>query len=188
MRPPSHRAVRRLLLETLYAAYLDDPLHMVEPEPFLDLPGVDRKTIIPNMHYLHDRSLVEMMMGYSPPMFSAVRITADGIDLVEDRYRFNLQFPPQPGNTEEAMSAIPALIDQLIAEGDLSALEGWVRRQLLNDIQYLRDELMQPQAQWRPEVLRAILDWIGQRHCASEGALSALVEIQVALAPILRQD
>ena len=173
MAPTNHKAIRRQLLNQLYAAYIADPLRMVEPEVFLDLPGIDRTNIIPNMHYLHDRKLVEMMLGYSPPMFSAVRITPAGIDLVEDRYTFDLQFPPQAvaGTTSE--SALPGLIEHLIAQGDLSPLDGHVRQQVLNDIQFLRHELAQDKAHWRPEVIRSVLDWLEERHLESGGALPA---------------
>tara|TARA_R110001592_G_scaffold36141_3_gene122011 strand:+ start:311 stop:883 length:573 start_codon:yes stop_codon:yes gene_type:complete len=176
-----HKATRRAILEILYDAYLEDPLRMVEPEPFYLHPSIDRKTIVPNMHYLYDRKLVEMMMGYTPPMFSAVRITAAGVDLVEDRYTFNLQFPPEPEAGGIGETAIPYLVEQLIAQGDLSPLDGWVRRQLLGDIQYLRNELSQSKDHWRPEVIGALLDWITLRHEASGGALSAVVHLRTAV-------
>lgn len=178
MKPADHKAIRRKLLEFLYASYLDDPLLMVEPEPLLALPGVDSKNIIPNMHYLYDRKLVEMMMGYTPPMFSAVRITAAGIDMVEDHYNFDLQFPPRCSPDGDEVSTIPQVVEHLVAQGDLSPLEGWVRHQLLQDIQYLRHELAQPREQWRMEVIYALLEWIGRRDDDAGGALPALHELR----------
>jgi len=174
MKLADHKTVRRAILELLYHAYLDDPLRMVEPEAFYACAPIKPENIVPNMHYLNDRKLVEMMMGYTPPMFSAVRITAAGIDLVEDRYNFNLQFPAGAPDGGEAECAIPHLVEHLVAQGDLSPLEGRIRRQLLNDIQFLREELAQPQDCWRDNVIAALLDWIGERHEMSGGALPAL--------------
>jgi len=181
MKHTDHKAIRRAILETLYAAYLSDPLRMVEPEALFARPPITRENIIPNIHYLYDRKLVEMMMGYTPPMFSAVRITTTGIDMVEDRYTFNLQFPEQPDGTGEAESAIPYLVEQLVAQGDLTPLDGWTRRQLLGDIQFLRTEVAQHRSQWRPEVIHALLDWIELRHQESDGGLAALSPLRAAL-------
>lgn len=185
MNHTDHKAVRRAILETLYTAYLADPLRMVEPEALFAQPPITRENIIPNIHYLYDRKLVEMMMGYTPPMFSAVRITTAGIDLVEDRYTFNLQFPAAPGAAGEAESAIPYLVEQLVAQGDLTPLDGWTRKQLLGDIQFLRTEVAQHRRHWRPEVINAVLDWIALRHHESDGGLPALPPLQAALAQAL---
>ena len=188
MKHTDHKAVRRAILETLYAAYLEDPLRMVEPELLFAQPPIDRENIIPNIHYLYDRKLVEMMMGYTPPMFSAVRITTTGIDLVEDRYTFNLQFPERPDGKGDAESAIPYLVEQLVSQGDLTPLDGWTRKQLLGDIQFLRTEVAQHRAYWRPLVINALLDWIETRHEESDGGLPALPLLRAALAHTLSEE
>lgn len=130
---------------------------MVEPEAFYVSPEISKQTIVPNMHYLADRKLVEMMMGYKPPMFSAVRITPEGIDLVENRFEFDRQFPGRPGGGEGAES-IPFLLERLVEEGDFVPVDGTARRQLLGDILYLREELNLPADRWRPNVVAALLD------------------------------
>lgn len=154
----NHKAVRRALLRILYDTYLADPLCMVEPERFFESPIIDRVSIVPNMHYLADRKLVEMMMGYRPPMFSAARITAAGIDLVENRFEFDRQFPAAPLEGAGALGAIPLLLEELVAQGDLAPIHGDARRQLLSDILYLRDELSRPVNRWRAPLIHAVLD------------------------------
>ena len=89
------KGVRRRLLLTLYERYLKNPLEMLGPEDFLS-DGFGREELLANIHYLSDSKLVELMMGYSPPWFAATRITAAGIDLVENRFDFDLRFPPAP--------------------------------------------------------------------------------------------
>jgi len=71
---PQAKSIRRKLLTRLYERYQRDPLDMLEPQDFADIAV--RVSLAANMHYLADRGLVEMMMGYNPPMFSAVRITS----------------------------------------------------------------------------------------------------------------
>lgn len=155
-----HKATRRAILELLYQVYLDDPLRMVEPEAFFTSPAIDRATIVPNMHYLADRRLVEMMMGYQPPMFTAVRLTHQGIDLVENHFEFNRQFPSAPASDLHGIEAIPMLVERLVEEGDYIALDRETRRQILGDILYLREEFNRPVTRWRPAVIHAVLDAI----------------------------
>lgn len=182
MRIEDHKALRRLILELLYDAYLDDPLHMVEPEVFFASPPLDRVNIIPNMHYLLDRKLVEMLMGYAPPMFSAVRITAAGIDLVENRFAFNLQFPSARSMGEVE---IPGLLEQLVEEGDFLPIDGLARRQLLGDILHLREELSYPAERWRPSLVRTLLESIEAHRAPTGQALESLARLNSVIAALL---
>jgi len=101
-----------------------------------------------------------MMIGYNPPMFAAARITADGIDLVENRFEFNLRFPPTLGEREESVADLLWLAERLVEEGELSPLDGEARKALLRDVQYLRDEIARPAERWRLRVVQTVLEWI----------------------------
>lgn len=136
------------------------PLEMLDPEDLMADKTVHRDDLVSNAYYLSDRGLIELMRSYNPPMFAAARITADGIDLVENRYEFNLRFPPAPGSEEEAAANVPALMEKLVAEADFSALDGEERKCLLRDVQYLREELARPVERWRGAVIRTVLRWI----------------------------
>jgi hypothetical protein len=154
------KTVRRRILIILYERYLRDPLDMLTPQDILETRAVSREDLIANVHYLNDKGLIELMMGYNPPLFAAVRITAKGIDLVENTFEFNLQFPPEPGEAEHLMAGVPLLIERLVAEADFSALDGEERKCLLRDVQYLRDELMRRPDRWRMNVIETVIGWI----------------------------
>ncbi len=166
----------------LYARYLENPLDMLDPEDFLEGGKMGRKDLVVNMHYLGDRGLVELMMGYSPPMFAAVRITADGIDLIENRFAFNLRFPPAPGHAEEASADLPRLLESLVEEADFSPLDGEARQSLLRDVQFLRDELARPVARWRRPVIEAVLGWAAGPFDQPAEVLPSLPLLQARLA------
>jgi hypothetical protein len=154
------KSVRRQLLTLLYDRYMNDPLEMIEPPFFLKDHGMTREELIPNIHYLADRNLVELMTGYNPPLFAGARIKADGIDLVENRYEFNRRYPPELGQIEEALADLPLLVEKLVYEAEMSPMEGEVRQCLLRDVAYLREEIARPAHLWRREVLGTVLDWI----------------------------
>lgn len=154
------KAIRRWILEMLYERYLENPTEMLGPEDFLETGQVDKKQLAVNIHYLYDKNLVELITGYQPPLFAAVRITPRGIDLVENPIEFNLLFPAHPAGIEEETAELLETMEQLVLEADLTPLEGEVRKNLLRDIQYLRGELSRPAKRWRQQVIEQVLQWI----------------------------
>lgn len=174
------KAVRRHLLRLLYDSYMRDPLKTLEPEVFLD-QEIGREDLLPNMHYLHDRGLVEMMTGYASPMFTGVRIRPAGIDLVENPFVFDREFPPAPGSPDMGPAELPRLLEALIEEADLCALEGGARKALIRDLLYLRDEAGRPASEWRPRVMTAALDWVEEAAAADPGALPSLPALRAVL-------
>lgn len=175
------KSVRRVLLTTLYQAYFQDPLNVLGPEDFLDHDEVDRDALIANMHYLGDRGLVELKMGYQPPLFASARITADGIDLVENEFEFELRFPAGMNAAELTVVSVPYIVERLVEEADLSPLDGEIRRALIRDVQYLRDEIARPANRWRNEVIESVLEWL-EAHAREAGeGLSSLESLRAAL-------
>lgn len=156
------KSVRRILLTILYEHYRRDPFEILGPEDFLEQEGITREELVFNMHYLAERQFVEMMIGYRPPLFAGVRLRPEGIDIIENRFEFNLRFPAEPGELEERYGEVPVLIERLVEEADLSPLDGEARRCLLRDVQYLRDEVARPAARWRRHVIHALLDWLAE--------------------------
>ena len=172
------KSTRRRMLIILYERYQKDPLDMLGPDDLLEDGTLTREDLMPNMYYLNDRGLVELMMGYNPGMFAAARITVQGIDLVENEYEFNLVFPGAPGALEAAMADVPVLMERLVEEADFSALDGEERRCLLRDVQYLRDELARPANRWRADVIRTVLDWIAGFFDDPDEALPSLAKLR----------
>ena len=158
-----------------------DPLDMLSPKDIISGAGIPREALMANMHYLHDRGLVELMMAYNPPFFTSARITADGIDLVENRFEFDAQFPPGLEELEHSLSGAPVLIERLVCEADLSPLDGETRRTLSRDIQFLREELARPADRWRRSVILAVIGWI-ENH--TDGIDQSVETILPSLRPL----
>jgi hypothetical protein len=169
-----HKSIRRSLLLTLYGRYMADPTEMVEPAAFLADGTLEKHPLLVNMHYLSDRGLVELMRGYDHSIFAAVRITAKGIDLVENQFELDRQFPPHPDTAELGAADLPMLIERLQEEADLCDLEGVARRALLDDVAYLRGEIARPAACWRLQVIRAVLGWMAESVTACDTPPSSL--------------
>lgn len=172
------KSIRRALLLTLYDQYRADPLEMAGPELLIECAGEDRSALVFNMHYLADRGLVEMMMGYQPPLFSGARITADGIDLVENRFQLDLRFPPAPDDPEAAGAELPALMARLAEEAEFCPLDGEARQALLRDVAWLQDEAARSAARRRPELMLSVLDSMAGACGSAENAPPSLDKVR----------
>lgn len=174
MRSAHPKSIRGRILKALYECYLADPLDMMDPQDVLDMAAIEREDLLANTHYLADRGLVELMRGYNPPLFAAARITADGIDLVENEFEFNLRFPPEPDRLENGHAGIAVLMERLKEEAEFAPLDGEERRTLLRDVEFLRDEVARPAHRWRRHVIETVLEWIqGHVDDAAEDLPSA---------------
>lgn len=174
--------MRRRILLLLYEHYMRDPLEMLAPDVFMDEGQIARQDLVPNIHYLADRDLVELMLGYNPPLFASARIRPGGIDLVENRYEFNLLFPPEPGAEEEALADIPRLLEELMVQAELSPLDGEARKALLRDVDFLRGEVSRPAYRWRRDVIDTVLGWVETPFPDAGEVLPALPDLRRALA------
>ncbi len=175
------KSVRRVLLTTLYQAYFEDPLNVLSPDDFFHHEAVDRESLVANMHYLNDRGLVELKMGYQPPLFASARITADGIDLVENEFEFELRFPSEMSAAELTVVSIPYIVERLVEESELAPLDGEARRALLRDVQFLRDEVARPANRWRSHVIASVMGWIDAYAADSNERLDSLDALHAAL-------
>ncbi|MEX2015626.1 MAG: hypothetical protein WD873_03245 [Candidatus Hydrogenedentales bacterium] len=174
------KQIRRRLLLALYRRYLEDPLQMVTPEDILEEGDILRNQLAANAHYLNDRGLVEMMMGYKPPLFAAVRISPKGIDLVEDDEAFNRLFPGGETNGFDAQRKTLSLVYKLAAEIEALELPPALRAWVMEDVKDLRNILRVSPERPRASDLRARLAWLEQdlvEHAGVESpALQALQE------------
>jgi hypothetical protein len=175
-----------LILSLMYDHYQQNPLDMLTPADLMTDGGVTRDELVANIHYLSDRGLVELMLGYYPPLFAAARITPDGIDLVENDREFNQVFPAQVTASDLATADITVLVEQLAAEAELTSLDGDDRRTLHRDVRFLRDELARSGDRQRLNVVLHLLEGILESYRRADEAetLPASVDVESEL-PVL---
>lgn len=156
----SPRLVRRIIMELLYERFLEDPMQMMTPTDITDTGKVTTKELIPCAHYLHDRNLIELMIGYNPPLFAATRIAPEGIDLVEDPHELDKMFPRGLSAENTTVTDLIKIVLQVMDEAESADLEGKRREWLLNDVDALRSELVEPEPLWRADVILSRLQWL----------------------------
>jgi hypothetical protein len=101
----SRMKLRRRILEILYGWFQEDPHYCVSLPDIEKKSGTDMKTLNWNMRYLEMSGLIELGRGpgAAPYVAAYARITADGIDLIEDEHALNCRFPLAKKNEQAAL-------------------------------------------------------------------------------------
>jgi hypothetical protein len=175
------KETRGRILTVLYHTFQRDPLVMMTPSDIADASKLRMDELAASCHYLHDRQFIELMMGYNPPLFAAARIAPEGIDLYEDRKRFERLFSDTTATRADLTMEVIPLMTALAREAESSTLAGLRREWVLADISRLRDLLRRPQETWDFEHIRDAIQWlVGQT--GAETPLPALAALERVLA------
>jgi hypothetical protein len=173
---------RRIVLELLYKNFLEDPLRMLSAADVLDDTCLERESLAANAYYLYDRKLVEMMVGYNPPLFAAIRISPEGIDLVEDTERFDRMFPVETEAESLDLSRMIPLMMELADQAERASIDGVRKEWLLRDVTGLREALQSPESRWDTEKIWTLLRWLEAFvESGSDIDLPAIRELQALL-------
>ncbi len=157
MNKPHPNSVRRRILRQLYDFYSENPLHMLSPEDLLEDGSLRREELAFNSFYLHDCGLVEMMVGYNPPLFAAIRISPSGVDVVENEAEFNRRFPAfDPGSDDRREEGLGCLYE-VLEEVQAAPVHGIRKAWLLDDLKGLRDALREPSGQWNHRLIGILM-------------------------------
>lgn len=85
-------------MTALYEFFQEYPYATMELRQLSEDCGIGAKDLNWNMVYLEKCGFVELAKSYAEPPFvsPSAMITAPGIELVEDPYRFDRRFPEKP--------------------------------------------------------------------------------------------
>jgi hypothetical protein len=92
--------IRRMILEYAYRHYQENPYYRIIASEFKDHLNVNIKELHFNIVYLEEKGYLELQKPIEGSLFISARITARGIDLVEDEYQMEIQFPLQKGTAQ----------------------------------------------------------------------------------------
>jgi hypothetical protein len=92
--------IRRKILEFAYKHYQENPYYRIIPNEFKDHLNIHLKELHFNIVYLEEKGYLELQKPIEGSLFVSARITARGIDLVEDEYQMEVHFPNQQGTAQ----------------------------------------------------------------------------------------
>ncbi len=156
---------RRTILLALYKAFEKTPQSVLTPRDIVDATGLARGELGPLVCYLEERGYVECMRRFGEgTLFGGVRISPDGIDVVEDPLKLDLLFPETAREPDERGPDIDARIkralDNLyaIASSDLAEID--LKDSVAEDLSSLEWELSRASDARRVDKILALLEFI----------------------------
>ncbi|HIE05231.1 MAG TPA: hypothetical protein EYP58_00355 [bacterium (Candidatus Stahlbacteria)] len=133
------RELRREILRLLFEKFQEHPYHRILANEFCKIIGIPLSRLDYNMIYLEEKGYVELQKPREGDVFISARITARGIDLIEDDFEFDLRLK-KAETKEEEDDALSAL-DQLKRDVEKSKPRSLSKDDLLAELEELRIEL-----------------------------------------------
>ena len=181
--------LRRKIMALLYESCTDNPYSRVTPKEFKETLGVGLKELHFNMIYLEEKGYVELQQPFEGTMFVTARITAKGIDVVENEYELNV-FLPAAGAAAKSALDLDASFNGLIAAArNAAGLSDDSQELLIEELNEIRREL----ASGKPgyAAVKANVDRVRQRSFEIGQRLSEILKDPVlarALANAAREE
>jgi hypothetical protein len=85
--------IRRRILEMVYERFKEHPYYQITPKEFTEDLDISIEQLSYNIVYLEEKGFLELAKPLEGSIFVGARITAMGIDLVENQEKFDLTFP-----------------------------------------------------------------------------------------------
>lgn len=133
--------IRRKILEMTYGKFQEHPYNLLTPKELKEALNIDLRQLHYNIVYLEEKGLVELRKPLEGGVFVGARITARGIDLVEDEYRFDTLYPRSQdtaGVQLNVFKEFDLLLGKIQAASDLSAE---MKELLAEEIKEIQKEL-----------------------------------------------
>lgn len=137
----TNAAIRRKILELLYQSSAEHPYNRMTPKEFRDAMGIGLRELHFNMVYLEEKGYVELQQPLEGTIFVTARITAKGIDIVENEYEINVLFPAEPAPAH-ASPDLDAMFDGLFrAAQSTDGISDDSRELLVEELKQIHNEL-----------------------------------------------
>jgi DNA-binding MarR family transcriptional regulator len=172
-----NRVIRRKILLTLYEAYQTHPHTMLSPREVMDAAAVTHDGLLRNVFYLEERGFVECLKGFGTTLFGAAKLTAEGVDVVEDAQTLNELFP-----AEDAAPTGPAdELTELFERIRIAALRAPLGQDdidsLIEELEYLKRSLSRKTTPERMTKIETVLGWISASFDGDESVLQDITRL-----------
>ncbi|MBN2620894.1 hypothetical protein JXB22_07360 [candidate division WOR-3 bacterium] len=165
--------IRRRILEMVFERFKEHPYYRITPSEFKEALGITLKQLYYNVAYLAEKGYLDLQTPLEGSFFVGARITARGIDLVEDELQFDIIFPrPEQLTTPDNVMAGLALIQNSIAVDDNIQKEA--KELLIEGISDIINELNQHEPSYSR--IKTLLTRIRQRHEDVASKISTLLK------------
>jgi hypothetical protein len=168
--------IRRRILEMVFNTFREHPYNRITPKEFKEELGIGLKELYFNVAYLTEKGYLDLQTPLEGSFFVGARITAKGIDLVEDTLQFDIMFPSSEHimTPENIMAELSVIQNSIALEADVSKETKELLVEGINDI---IDELKQHEPSY--SVIKTLFTRIKNRHESTAIKISALLKTPV---------
>ena len=178
-----NRVIRRKILLALYEVYQSHPQAMLSPREVMDAADVTHDGLARNIFYLEEHGLVECLKRFGTRPFGAAKLTAKGVDIVEDENKLNELVPINGDAAAGPTDELAELFERIRTDARNAPLGREDIDSLIDELEFVQKLLTRAHTDERAEKIQTILGWI----CDSfDGNESVLRDIR-RLAEILRE-
>jgi hypothetical protein len=167
------REVRRRIIEMVFKRFKEHPYYRITPAEFKDVLGITLTQLYYNIAYLAEKGFLDLQTPLEGSFFVGARITAKGIDLVEDELQFDILFPldEQPAIPENTLAELTLIQNSIAIEKDIKKE---TKELLIEGINDLIHELKQPGPSY--STVKKLVTCIRQRHNETGHRVSTLLK------------
>lgn len=153
--------IRRKILEMAYAQFQENPYYRITPGEFKEKLNVHIKELHFNIVYLEEKGFLELQKPVEGSLFVSARITARGIDLVEDEYQLAVLFPVKKDTTQAQINVFKEfdLIVDKITNSDVIGKD--TKELIVEEVKEIQKELKKIQPSYHR--IKTVLDLLRPR-------------------------
>lgn len=174
MSATENRAIRRKILLALYEVYQNHPHAMLSPREVMDATGVTYDGLARNIFYLEEHGLVECLKRFGTTLFGAAKLTAKGVDIVEDESKLN-ELVPVDGETPAAPAdELAELFDRIRTDARNAPLGKEDIDSLMDELDFLQRSVTRARTDERARKIETVLGWITASFDGNESVIRDL--------------
>jgi len=166
-----NRAIRRKILIALYQVYQSHPQAMLSPREVMDAAGITHHGMARNIFYLEEHGLVECLKRFGTRPFGATKLTAKGVDIVEDKNKLNELVPVNDETPIGPADELEELFERIRTDARNAPLGQEDIDSLIDELEFLQRSLMRARTDERAEKIQTVLGWIADSFDGNDAVL-----------------
>jgi len=179
-----NRAVRRRMLLAFYEAYQTHPHLMLSPKEVMETADVTHDELLRNIFYLEEHGLVECLKGFGTALFGAAKLTANGVDVVEDEQKLSELFPVDEDGPAPPRDELSELLERISIDARNAPLGQQDIDTLIDELELIRKSLERTRTPERMKKIKTLFGWV---RASFDGNESVLRDIR-RLVELIREE
>jgi hypothetical protein len=166
-----NRLIRRKILIALYEVYQINPQTMLSPKEVIEAANITHDGLARNIFYLEEHELVECLKRFGTTPFGAAKLTAKGVDIVEDENKLNQLVPVNGQAAAGPTDELAELFERIRTDAHNAPLGQEDIESLIDELDFIQKSMARSRTDARAEKIQTVLRWISDSFDGNESVL-----------------